>query len=77
MDTTTMLAVYKEVVTQCANSCTDVPSTLAHIEANHREWMTGPPGLEGYALRVFLETLNYAAIREHRRVLRTIMFVNT
>lgn len=62
-------SVYAIVVRECRNGCTDVRSALSHVSRHHPELVDQDACIVGYQLRLFLETLNFHAIRENSEIL--------
>lgn len=61
--------VYQHIVVECQNGCTDAPSAFMWFKRHCPDLVDnlgGPPGIEGYVLRAFLQTINFHAVRENR-----------
>jgi hypothetical protein len=64
--------VYAFVVSECRNGCTDAASAFRNICRLRPHWVDNADhadGLRGYVLLAFLNTLNFAAIRENSETL--------
>ena len=66
--------VYRHVVTECQNGCTDASSAFVWIKRHRPDLVDnlgGPPGIEGRTLLAILQSINFHAVRENRTTLFT------
>lgn len=64
MKTLPIAEVYAFIVAECRHGCTNARSAFEYIGRTRPEWVDTDSAVRGYVLGAFLESLNFAAIRE-------------